>query len=75
MKFFSQMPLSSAGSGQGIECGLVRSLNVMVEHVHLRYCDSRQPASLSVPFSKAVALNEPALDSSRASEANNFSVI
>lgn len=69
------MPLSFAGSGQGIECGLVRSLNTMVEHVHPRYCDSRQPASFSMPFLKAVALNEPAVETSRALEANTFSVI
>lgn len=75
MKFFLEMPLSFAGSGQGIECGLVRSLNMTVEHVHPHYCDSRQPASFSMSFLKAVPLNEPALESSRALEANVFSVI
>lgn len=69
------MPLSFAGSGQGIECGLVRSLGTTVEHIHPHYCDSRQPASFSLPFLKAVALNEPALESSRALEANEVSVI
>lgn len=47
----------------------------MVEYIHPHYCDSRQPASFSVPFLKAVALNELALKSKRALEVNAFSVI
>lgn len=50
------MPLSFAGSGQGIECGLVKSINALMEHVHSLYCDSRQPASFSMSLLKAVAL-------------------
>lgn len=36
------------------------------ECVHQHYCDSKQPDSFSVPFSKAVAMNEPILESSTA---------
>jgi len=44
----------------------------MEEHDHPHCCDARQPASFPMPFLKAVALNEAALESSRA---NTFSVI
>lgn len=50
------MPLSFAGSGQGIEWGLLRSINAVMEHVHSLYCDSRQPASFPTSLLKAVAL-------------------
>lgn len=56
MKFFLEMPLSFTGSGQGIECGLVRSVNAVMEHVHSLHCDSRQPVSFSMSLLKAAAL-------------------